>query len=199
MKQAKTDYVRSTREQTLTQAMEDVKFAAEKLPDITKVRDGEVSSPAAYHLLSELYLALGRDQDAVDAATLVIENPALGLMKDRFGSRKSEADKDVYWDLFRRNNQNRGAGNTEGIWVIQFEIDTPGGGSSSTKLQEKFNYRLERNIAPMVRDVRIKKDGKHTPRSIGLFLIIREVVASVGVYLLNISLILFGKMILTAI
>lgn len=91
------------------------------------------------------------------------------------------------------------AGNTEGIWVIQFEIDTPGGGSSSTKLQEKFNYRLERNIAPMVRDVRIKKDGKHTPRSIGLFLIIREVVASVGVYLLNISLILFGKMILTAI
>ena len=164
VKQAKTDYVRSTREQTLTQAMEDVKFAAEKLPDITKVRDGEVSSPAAYHLLSELYLALGRDQDAVDAATLVIENPALGLMKDRFGSRKSEADKDVYWDLFRRNNQNRGAGNTEGIWVIQFEIDTPGGGSSSTKLQEKFNYRLERNIAPMVRDVRIKKDGKtYTP------------------------------------
>ena len=78
VKQAKTDYVRSTREQTLTQAMEDVKFAAEKLPDITKVRDGEVSSPAAYHLLSELYLALGRDQDAVDAATLVIENPALG-------------------------------------------------------------------------------------------------------------------------
>ena len=164
VKQAKTDYVRSTREQTLIQAMEDVKFAAEKLPDITQVRDGEVSSPAAYHLLSELYLALGRDQDAVDAATLVINNPALGLMKDRFGSRKSEADKDVYWDLFRRNNQNRGAGNTEGIWVIQFEIDTPGGGSSSTKLQEKFNYRLERNIAPMVRDVRIKKDGKtYTP------------------------------------
>ena len=59
-------------------------------------------------------------------------------MKDRFGSRKSEADKDVYWDLFRRNNQNRGAGNTEGIWVIQFEIDTPGGGSSSTKLQENL-------------------------------------------------------------
>lgn len=101
--------------------------------------------------------------------------------------------------MFRRNNQNRGAGNTEGIWVIQFEIDTPGGGSSSTKLQEKFNYRLERNIAPMVRDVRIKKDGKHIHHLIGLFLIIQEAVALVGVYPLNIFLILFGKMILMVI
>lgn len=162
----KTDYVRSTREQTLAQAMEDVKFAAENLPDITKVRDGEVSSPAAYHLLSELYLALGRNQDAVDAATLVIKNPALGLMKKRFGSRTTgmDADKDVYWDLYRRGNQNRSAGNTEGIWVIQYETDIPGGGSSSTDLQAKFNYRLERNIAPMVRDVKIVKDGKkYTP------------------------------------
>lgn len=162
----KTDYVRSTREQTLTQAMEDVKFAAENLPDITSVRDGEVSSPAAYHLLSELYLALGKNQHAIDAATLVIENPALGLMKKRFGSRTTgiDADKDVYWDLYRRGNQNRSTGNTEGIWVIQYETDIPGGGSSTTNLQDKFNYRLERNIAPMVRDVKIIKNGKtYTP------------------------------------
>lgn len=91
-----------------------------------------------YHLLAELYLALGKDQEAVNAATLVIDNPALELMRNRFGSRKSETDKDVYWDLFRRNNQNRAAGNTEGVWVIQFEIDTPGGGSSSTKVAREI-------------------------------------------------------------
>ena len=60
----KTDYVRSTREETLTQAKDDVLFAAENLPDSTAVRDGEVSSPAAYHLLGEIYLALGMDEEA---------------------------------------------------------------------------------------------------------------------------------------
>lgn len=78
---AKTDYVRSTREETLEQAKEDVKFAAENLPDIVDVKDGEISSPAAYHLLSEIYLALGMNEEAKNAATEVIDNQALGLMK----------------------------------------------------------------------------------------------------------------------
>ena len=101
----KTDYVRSTRVETLEQAKEDVKFAAENLPDIVDVKDGEISSPAAYHLLSEIYLALDMNEEAKDAATKVIDNPALGLMKNRFGSRSTEIPGDVYWDLFRRNNQ----------------------------------------------------------------------------------------------
>lgn len=77
----KTDYVRSTRVETLEQAKKDVKFAAENLPDIVDVKDGEISSPAAYHLLSEIYLALDMNEEAKDAATKVIDNPALGLMK----------------------------------------------------------------------------------------------------------------------
>lgn len=158
----KTDYVRSTREETLAQAKNDVKFAAETLPDIAVVKDGEVSSTASYHLLAEIYLALGMNQEAVDAATKVISNPAVKLMRNRFGSRTTGdgADKDVYWDLFRRNNQNRGAGNTEALWVVQFETDLPGGGSSTTDLKVTGNYMLERNCAPMVRDVVVKKDGK---------------------------------------
>ena len=51
-------------------------FAAENLPDITAVRDGEVSSPAADHLLGEIYLALGMDEEAEKALTKVIDNPA---------------------------------------------------------------------------------------------------------------------------
>lgn len=156
----KTDYVRATREETLKQAKEDVKFAAENLPDITEVRDGEISSPAAYHLLAEIYLALGMNEEARDAATFVIENPALELMQNRFGSRSTETPGDVYWDLFRKNNQNRSAGNTEGIWVIQFETDLPGGGSSTTNLKVTGNYMLERNCAPYTGMVELTMDGK---------------------------------------
>lgn len=152
----KTDFVRATKEETLRQAMEDVKFAAENLPDITAVKDGEISSPAAYHLLSEIYLALGMNQEAVYAASEVIDNPALGLMKTRFGSRSTETPGDVYWDLFRKNNQNRGAGNTEGVWVIQFETNLPGGGSSTANLKLDGNYMLERHCAPMTRDVKLR-------------------------------------------
>ncbi len=168
----KTDYTRATREETLNQAKEDVKFAAENLPDITAVRDGEVSSPAAYHLLAEIYLALNMNEEAKDAATIVINNSSLGLMKTRFGSRMNEPDRDgdgepdgdLYWDLFRMNNQNRGAGNTEGIWVIQFETDLQGGGSSTADLKLEGNYMLERHCAPQVSLVRLTIDGKeYTP------------------------------------
>ena len=152
----KTDFVRSTREETLSQAIEDVKKAAENLPDITEVRDGEISSPAAYHLLSEIYIAAGKNQEAVEAASRVIENPALGLMYQRFGSRANEVPGDVYWDLFRVNNQNRSAGNTEGLWVIQYETNLPGGGSSTADLKIAGNYMLERHCAPMVRDVKLR-------------------------------------------
>lgn len=156
----KTDYVRATREETLNQAKEDVKFAAENLPDITEVRDGEISSPAAYHLLAEIYLALGMNDEAEKAATLVIKNPALQLMQNRFGSRATETSGDVYWDLFRKNNQNRTAGNTEGLWVIQFETDLPGGGSSTTDLKVTGNYMLERNCVPYTGMAELTVNGK---------------------------------------
>lgn len=151
----KTDYVRATKDATLQQAIDDVKFAAETLRDIAVVQDGEVSSPAAYHLLAELYLAAGKNQEAVAAATKVINNPALKLMENRFGSRKSEEPGDVFWDLYRKNNQNRTSGNTEGLWVIQYETNLPGGGSSTADLKVTGNYMLERNCCPMVRDVRL--------------------------------------------
>lgn len=160
----KTDFSRATREETILQAIADVKFAAENLPDITQVKDGEISSPAAYHLLSELYIAVGMNSEAIAAATKVIDDPALALMTQRFGSRATETPGDVYWDLFRVNNQNRSSGNTEALWVIQFETNLPGGGSSTAELKNNGNYMLERHVAPMVRDVklRIKEivDGK---------------------------------------
>lgn len=155
----KNDYVRASRQEVLEQAASDIKTAAETLPDITAVKDGEISSPAAYHLLSEIYLALGKNQEAADAATRVINNSAFALMQNRFGSRSTEPG-DVYWDMFRVNNQNRGAGNTEGIWVIQYDTNTPGGGSSTADLKLTGNYMLERHFVPMVRDVRLPFNGK---------------------------------------
>lgn len=149
----KVDYVRATKAEVFNQAIDDLKFAAANLPDITKAQDGEITNLAAQHLLAEVYLAAGQFENAVTAASVVISAPGMALMTARFGSRKAEVPGDVYWDLYRKNNQNRKSGNTEGIWVIQFETDIPGGGAVSTGMGGA--YLWERHHAPLVRDLKV--------------------------------------------
>lgn len=153
------DFTRASKAEVLQQAIDDVLFATKHLKDITAVNDGEISLPAAYFLLSELYLAAGENGKAVDAATEVIDNPALALMTSRFGSRANEPG-DVYWDLFRMGNQNRASGNTEGIWVIQIEPNITGGaGNTGNAFWVDGDYWLERWVAPQTGLFRIKYNG----------------------------------------
>lgn len=152
-----TDFTRATRKAVYAQAIEDLKFAVANLPSLAtaSTRQGEVSIQAAQHLLSEVYIADGQFQNAVDAATAVINNSAMGLMTSRFGRRSAVTPGDVYWDLFQRGNQNRSSGNREAIWVIQIEADVIGGGGSTTGGSQNGVYALERVHAPLLRDVRI--------------------------------------------
>ncbi len=142
----KTDYVRATKAQVLDQIIADLKFSAANLPAITAVQDGEISNLVAQHLLAEVYLAAGQFQNAVTASSAVIGSTDVNLMQSRFGAKSTVTPGDVYWDLFQRGNQNRKAGNREGLWVIQFETDVPGGGTVSTGVAG--SYQLERNFAP---------------------------------------------------
>lgn len=150
----KTDFTRATKEAVLNQVIDDLKFAAANLPGITAVKDGEISNLAAQHLLAEVYLAAGQHQNAVTAASVVIDDPATDLMVNRFGARSTFTPADVYWDLFQNKNQNRkSANNKEAIWVIQFETDVPGGGAVSTAMAG--SYQMERVHVPLFRDMRV--------------------------------------------
>ena len=154
--EAKADFVRDTKEACLTQIISDLDFAAANLPAITEIEDGKVSSAAANHLLADVCLAAGQYDKAIAASSAVINDPNFNLMTDRFGTRKNEPG-DVYWDLFRRGNQNRSIGNTEGIFVIQFELETPGGNQVSTGWGSA--YLAERHHPPLTRDIK-KLDDK---------------------------------------
>jgi hypothetical protein len=149
----KVNYVRASKTEVLNQVIADLQFAADNLPGITTVEDGEINNLAAHHLLAEVYLAAGQYTEAVTSANAVINSPGMALMTARFGSRKTENPGDVYWDLFRKDNQNRKSGNTESIWVIQFETDVPGGGAVSSAMAG--SYLWERHHAPMVRDLKV--------------------------------------------
>lgn len=125
------DYVQSSRQEVYDQARKDLEEAITLLNDITKAKDGEINIQAAQHLLTEVYISLQDYDKAIATATNVIENPSMGLMKERFGSRKDEPGKDVYWDLFQVDNQNRSSGNTETIWALQYEYKNAGSSYSN--------------------------------------------------------------------
>ena len=156
----KTDYVRESKDKVKAQVVEDLEFAAANLPEINTVKDGEISKPAANMLLAEMYLATGDNDKAINAASAVINNPNLALMENRFGSQANE-DGDVFYDLFRPNNQNRASGNTEGIWVIQFETNIEGGGNNTSHhFWDPGSFWGERFFAPQVDKFQlIKPDG----------------------------------------
>ncbi len=142
----KSDFTRASREEVLNQIVKDASDAANSLPNVDAVIDGRLTNAVANHLLAETYIALKQYDKAIAAATEVIEKSNLSLMTKRFGSLRNSSG-DVYYDLFRVGNQNRkGGGNTEAIWVAQYETDIPGGGLSSTGSRAN---QLERVVAPL--------------------------------------------------
>ena len=153
----KRDYVRASREEVYLQSASDLKFAAENLDDIDKVDDSRISNLTAYHVLSEVYISLNQWQNAIDAATIVINHPSVALMTQRFGTRMHDPNYggDVYWDLFRKGNQNRSSGDKESLWVLQFEynMEFSGGGKGGTNVERML-------IPPLWRCNIYNKNGK---------------------------------------
>lgn len=139
----KVDYVRSPREDVWKQCKTDLVFAAQNLPK-TATQPGRVTRAAADHLLAEILICLKDYDGAIAAATRVIGtgngdgvDGVYRLMANRFGTRKDEVGKNVYWDLFRQNNFNYQQGNQEAIFVVQYDYQTAqsatGGSQSSFK------------------------------------------------------------------
>ena len=119
------NFERATREQVWQQCVTDLTFASQHLPAWDgSLRDGEISKACADHLLTEIYINLQEWDNAIAAASAVIDDPNYELMTERFGVWPDEIADDQYnpfWDLFRRGNQNRSSGNKEAIWVFEYE------------------------------------------------------------------------------
>lgn len=128
----KRDFTRASQEDVFRQCISDAEFAAANLPTVTELKEeGRITKGAANHLLAELYILVNDWDKAIAAASAVIDGGNYSLMTSRFGTRADEPG-DVYWDLFRRGNQNRNGVNTESIWVAQYEYLVAGGGVGRT-------------------------------------------------------------------
>lgn len=177
------DFKRSTRVETYQLAIDDLEQFSLKLPETTS-EAGRLVKGAAQHYLCQLYIDKGvalqeAGQDGTESfrkaeeyADAVIDGGIYDLMKNRFGTRKSEnpvyyyattqGDKtsehtyesagvhiegNVFWDLFQEGNQDYQNGNTEAIWVAQMSLELCQQGYGANRMAHSCNY------SPVARDV----------------------------------------------
>jgi hypothetical protein len=126
----KVDFTRASRDEVLAFVQADLEFAAQHLP--ATAQPGRITKGAANHLLSEVYISRKNWDKAIEAASAVIDGGQYSLMQQnqRFGKYRDSLGTNIFWDLFREGNYNAAA-NREDIWVVQFEVGTPGGGAST--------------------------------------------------------------------
>src|SRR5918993_733698 len=135
----KFDYTRATQVEVYQQCKADLEFAIQHMPTVDLLKGGRAPREAAYHLLSEINIALKDYPAAINAATAVITGGNCNLMTARFGvlktftfsgySYQGAAKRwgDVYWDLFQEGNMNWKEGNKEAIWNISQDPTIKGG------------------------------------------------------------------------
>lgn len=158
----KFDFKRETRVATYQFAITEMEAIESDLPETTAV-GGRLVKGACQHNLAELYLAMGTqlvaDAKASEAtaafaksitfANKVIDGGTYSLMQTRFGSRKTEAQGNVYWDLFQENNVNYQDGNKECIWGLQVDYAAYKAEDKRSKLPYSRTYGpVFRNGAP---------------------------------------------------
>jgi hypothetical protein len=99
----RTDFYSTKREVILAKMKTDLEFAQTWVSD--NVNKGEVTKGAVSHLLTKVNLALGKFDEAIAAASSVINGSKYGMMTSRFGSTAADATKNVVWDLHRMDNK----------------------------------------------------------------------------------------------
>ncbi|HVI45016.1 MAG TPA: RagB/SusD family nutrient uptake outer membrane protein [Chitinophaga sp.] len=126
----RTDYTRATEEEVVKLIVSDLTFAEANLPDpATAKKQGRITKFVASQLLAEALLRAGKPADAEAAARRITDSKFYSLITARYGVKVS-LPGDPFADMFTYGNMRRSQGNTEAIWVIEQQYNTPGGGAS---------------------------------------------------------------------
>lgn len=122
----RTDWERTPVAEVRAQIIRDLRFAEPNIP-IEATLTGRMTKGAVQHYLAEMYLTINMPDSALYWANKVVDNPAYAIVTERYGV---QADQEgvAFMDMFKDGNTNREEGNTEALWVFQFQKNTLGGG-----------------------------------------------------------------------
>ncbi|MBV4360405.1 RagB/SusD family nutrient uptake outer membrane protein [Pinibacter aurantiacus] len=138
----KTDFTRASVDSVNTQIVKDLTEAVAVLPADPKSARKEFRPNKAMcqQLLAEVYLRMNKPDLSEAQCQAVIANPAFTLIKARYGV-KGSMPGDYYNDMFIQGNQRYGQGNKEALWVIEQDLNTPGGANSSSSNASTDQHR----------------------------------------------------------
>lgn len=120
---AKLDFYSHSRWAILDKIKRDLQWSINWLPE--EASPGKETKGAANHLLAKVCLANGDFDDAIEAATKVINGP-YKLMKDRFGIDANKSNRNVIWDLHRPDNMNANSNSETILAVVDRHTDPVG-------------------------------------------------------------------------
>jgi hypothetical protein len=126
----KSDWERTSISIVRKQIISDLLYA-EKHVTAEPSLAGRLTKGAVQHYLAEMYLAVRKPDSALYWADQAINNPAYKLITSRYGVKANEPGT-AFSDMFLDGNRNREEGNTEALWVWQFDYDILGGGEDPT-------------------------------------------------------------------
>lgn len=144
----KTDWVRTPASEVRKQIISDLRFAQDHLP-VEGSLPGRMTKGAIQHYLSEMYLANNQPDSALHWANKVINTPEYRLITERYGVKKNEAGV-PFMDMFYEGNKNREEGNSEALWVWQFEFETIGGGDDPSTRAHHLGRYMDIKIGSVV-------------------------------------------------
>ncbi|HTE28706.1 RagB/SusD family nutrient uptake outer membrane protein [Flavitalea sp.] len=135
----KTDWYRAPVAEVRNQILADLTFAHQYIP-VEASLPGRMTKGAVQHYIAEMYLTVKKPDSALFWANKVISTSAYKLITTRYGVKKNEPGV-PFMDMFQPGNRNRVEGNTEALWVWQYEFQTIGGGDDpSTRANHLGRY-----------------------------------------------------------
>jgi hypothetical protein len=133
-----TDIKREKRSIVRQAIVDDLKFAAVYLPWLPN-KAGRLTRGVALTYLAEMYLAMGNPQASLDASNLCINGGPYKLVTSRYGSGATSPGS-AFMDMFKPENANISAGNTEALWVMQWELGSIAGGVNLMRHETTMRY-----------------------------------------------------------
>jgi hypothetical protein len=128
---AKVDFVRASVDSVNNRIVQDLTDAIAVLPAAGSVRkEGRPSLGMCQELLAEVYLRMNKPDLAEAQCHSIINSGTYSLITARYGV-KASLPGDYYSDMFLVGNQRRSQGNKEAIWIIEEDVNTPGGATTT--------------------------------------------------------------------
>jgi hypothetical protein len=137
----RSDWERAPVAEVRKQIISDYKFAEKYIPTEGSL-PGRITKGAVQTFLAEMYLTVNKPDSALYWSGQVITNPAYKLVTQRYGAQKDDPLGSAYGDMFKEGNQNRNQGNTEALWVFQFNLNSIDGQGNEMSRAVTGNYNL---------------------------------------------------------